>query len=86
MYRSTQVLHLSRGGKHTHGHRHALSTCSDGMAASDVKNPKDTVITHFLDWSVVSLAPETLNMTVQPSISPANNSKPSVSLLQVFTG
>ncbi len=65
MRRSGKVLHISRGAKHSHGCCHASSTYSNGVAASYVKRAKDTVVAHFLDWSVVSLALiDTLNVLV----------------------
>lgn len=67
MHQSSKFLRRSRGTKHTHGRNYALSTSSDGMAASNVTSPKDTNITHFLDWSIVSISPNILNLPVLAS-------------------
>ncbi len=62
MRRSSTLLHRSRGTKHTHRYNHALSTSSNGMGATDVASPKDTGISDFIDWGIVSLAPKTFSM------------------------
>ena len=67
MRQSSTLLRRSRSFKHTYRHRHALSTASNGMGHSDVASPKDTFITHLLDWGVVGLAPNAFNDFVHES-------------------